>query len=522
MHTRPHALRQEVLREWPLAALTVAGLLLSFFLALGRPPLFDVDEGAFSQATLEMFARGDFLSTYLNGAPRYDKPILVYWLQAASVAAFGASEFAFRLPSAVCATLWCLLVFLFAHRRYGPTVALLAAGSMATSVGVFAVGRFATADGVLNLLVAASMFSAWLYLERGDRRWLYASFAAAALGFLAKGPVAILIPLAVTLLFCLLRRDLKTWMRAAFDARALLLFCAIALPWYVYILQREGWAFVEVFFMKHNIERFSRPLQSHSGGLAYYLPVALVVTLPHTALLVRAFARIRHIWRDDLQCYLLLWFAFVFLFFSFSGTKLPHYLMYGMTGLFLLMAIHGQDWRSRFWPLLPALLGFAGLALLPYAFERLGHTTSDAYYRATLGDARLHFPPAHYAYSAAAAGFCLWLMAAGRNAVALKLVAAGALLVTGLASFVLPAAGAMLQEPVRQMARYAREQGHAVTLWRFNAPSFSVYYGAPTPTRDPRPGDLILTRADRLAELGGLRFDNIHTVKGLVLIRIRP
>src|SRR4051812_39793088 len=86
----------------------VAGL-ASFFWMLGSAPLFDVDEGAFSQATLEMFQRGDFLSTYLNGEPRYDKPILVYWLQAAGVALLGPTEWAFRLPSALCATAWAAL-----------------------------------------------------------------------------------------------------------------------------------------------------------------------------------------------------------------------------------------------------------------------------------------------------------------------------------------------------------------------------------------------------------------------------
>src|SRR5204863_213682 len=70
-------------------SLAAAAVITSFFLLLGGAPLFDVDEGAFSQATLEMFQRGDFLSTYLNGEPRYDKPILVYWLQAASVAHLG-------------------------------------------------------------------------------------------------------------------------------------------------------------------------------------------------------------------------------------------------------------------------------------------------------------------------------------------------------------------------------------------------------------------------------------------------
>src|SRR5215471_10531127 len=102
-----------------LAPLAIVAVLLSFFFALGRAPLFDVDEGAFSQATLEMFERGDFLFTYLNGQPRYDKPILVYWLQAASVLLLGPTEFAFRLPSAVCATLWCALVFAFTKKNHG-------------------------------------------------------------------------------------------------------------------------------------------------------------------------------------------------------------------------------------------------------------------------------------------------------------------------------------------------------------------------------------------------------------------
>src|SRR5574339_1298090 len=116
--------------------LTAVAVLASFFWMLGAAPLFDVDEGAFSQATLEMFQRGDFLSTYLNGLPRYDKPILVYWLQAASVALLGPTEWAFRLPSALCAALWALLTYLFARRHYGEERALFAAIVLATSLGV--------------------------------------------------------------------------------------------------------------------------------------------------------------------------------------------------------------------------------------------------------------------------------------------------------------------------------------------------------------------------------------------------
>ena len=241
---------------------------------LGAAPLFDVDEGAFSQATMEMFQRGDFLSTYLNGVPRYDKPILVYWLQALGVALIGPSEWAFRLPSALCASAWALITYLFVKRFYGPERALLAAVVLATSLGVFIIGRAATADALLNVLIAASMFAAWLHLSTGQRKWLYATHAAIGLGVLAKGPIAILVPFAVTFIFCWLRRDVRTWARAVFDWRALLLLIAIAAPWYVAILIKEGRAFIDGFILKHNVGRFSGPVSGHAGSLLYYFPVA--------------------------------------------------------------------------------------------------------------------------------------------------------------------------------------------------------------------------------------------------------
>jgi len=502
------------------AALTVAAVLLSLFFALGRSPLFDVDEGAFSQATLEMFQRGDFLSTYLNGEPRYDKPILIYWLQAASVQLIGASELAFRLPSAVCATVWAWFTFLFARRQYGLNTALLATGVMATSLGVYIIGRAATADALLNMLIAASMFSVWLHLETGRRAWLYAAFAAIGLGFLAKGPVAVLVPFAVSFLFCVLRRDLKTWSRAVFDPLGLLLFALIALPWYLVILQKEGWAFIEGFFLKHNVNRFGGTLQGHAGSLVYYFPIVLVGTLPFTALLIRVLARVRSAWRDDLQCYLLLWFGFVFVFFSLSGTKLPHYVLYGMTGMFILMAVYAPQLRSRFWALLPALLFFAFLAALPAIVNAVLPKVQDAYYREALADAGQYFGVGYFAFAAAGAVLTVYFMLERRIDLPRKLVASGVVAAIGLSAFVVPVGADLQQEPVKEAALLSRERGYDVIMWRLNAPSFSVYYGRPTPSREPKPGDIVITKAKRLTELPAYGYEVLYARHGIVLVRI--
>lgn len=502
--------------------LAIGAVLASFFWMLGAAPLFDVDEGAFSQATMEMFQRGDFLSTTLNGQPRYDKPILVYWLQAAAVAVLGPTEWAFRLPSAICGVVWGFLTYAFTRRFFGENTGQLAAVVLATSIGVFIIGRAATADALLNLLIAAAMFAAWLHLSSGKRAWLYAAHAAIGLGLLAKGPVAVLVPLAVTFLFCLSRKKLLPWVKAVFDWRALLLLFAIAAPWYALILAKEGWGFVEGFILRHNVGRFGGPMQGHGGSLLYYFPVVLLLTLPFTALLAGAARRVRDIWRDDLQAYLLLWFGFVFVFFSFSGTKLPHYVLYGMTGLAILMAVHAGKLRSAFWALLPALLFLAPLLFLPQVLDWAAVRVRDPYYREVFGAAASYLSPAYFAAIGLFATLVLLGMFDRRFALDRKLAAAALLVSLSLSSFLVPLAGTLQQSAIKEAALLSRERKLEPVMWRLNAPSFSVYRGAPTVTREPRPGDVVLTRARRIAELPpGTRYELLYGKLGIVMVRIR-
>jgi len=392
---------------------------------------------------------------------------------------------------------------------------------LATSLGVHLIGRAATADALLNVLLAASMFAAWLYLSGGQRRWLYAAHAAIGLGVLAKGPIAILVPGATTFLFCWSKRDLRTWARAVFDWRALLLLLAIAVPWYAVILAKEGWPFVQGFFLKHNVARFGGPLQGHGGSLLYYFPVVLLLSLPYTALIVPVARRVREIWRDDLQAYLLLWFAFVFVFFSLSGTKLPHYVLYGYTGLALLMAVRGGELRSPLWALLPALAFFAFLLVLPNVLAQLVPGIADAYYRQALGSLLPHFGTAYFAYFGVVSALVVYAMLEHHTPLARKLTLCGLLAVAGLSTLVVPVAGE-LQAPIREAARLARERHFEVVMWRLNAPSFSVYRGAPTVSREPRVGDVIITRASRLSGLPkGTSYDILFSRGGIVLARIK-
>lgn len=526
-------LRRAVGARLPLLALSLA-VLTALFFRLGEVPLFDVDEGAFGEATREMLARGDYVSTWLNGQPRFDKPILIYWLQAASVSLFGASEFAFRLPSALAAGAWIAAVGVFAATRFERRTGHAAAFIAATSAGVVVIGRGAIADALLNLWLALAMFDIMRYaaapLAPAARIYRRRAFLWIGLGLLTKGPVALLVPGAASLLGFALQRRLPLWWRAVRDPLGWLILLAVAAPWYLLEYARRGDAFLAGFFMRHNVERFLEPLQGHGGGALYYLPALLLVLLPYSGLLFRTLPGLRH-WQalrapGAPDAFLWSWFLFVFVFFSCAGTKLPHYLLYGVTPLFILMArvrhAPGPGWLAFG----PAVLLLAAVAALPwllgYAVPRIG----NAYVREALGRAGVFGAGWHIGAAlllGAALGLALWRRAPPWP----RLAACGQLCAAALGGLLLPAVGELQQGPVKEAALLARTHGWTVHAWRINVPSFSVYRAAPTPvTPLPQPGQIVLTRSDALDDLarmaapGGQGARILYRKGGILLLRM--
>lgn len=502
-----------------LAALIFLLPLLAFFTRLGGAPLFDVDEGAFSEATREMFERQDFLFTYLNGAPRFDKPILVYWLQAAGVLVFGPTEWAFRAPSALCATIWAYATWHFARQRFGRDTALVALAVVSTSFGPFIIGRAATADALLNMLLALTLFDAWRHLESHRRAPLLRSYIWMGLGLLAKGPIALIVPAGVTFVYCASRMAWRPWLRAVFDPLGWAILLAIAVPWYLHALAVHGQAFIDGFFLRHNVQRFTATLEGHAGSAFYYVGVLPLLLLPWIGPLLASLGQVRADAATGVRRFLWLWAAFVVVFFSASGTKLPHYALYGATPLFLLIASHRSELRRAWLHLLAPTLLLAALPWLPLVCEALAQSNAgDAFYRAQLGRALEAAGPLYYLVTGGA--LALWIgvvITWKRIPIWSRLAVAGTLQVAALTLAVTPFLGDVLQGPVRTAGLMARELGGPAVTWRFTtAPSFSVYRQAVTPSRAPEPGELALVRTDRMPEAG---VEVLYRAGGVALVR---
>src|SRR2546427_5052938 len=140
---------------------------------------------------------GDWITPTLNGAPRFAKPILIYWLISGSYLAFGVSEFTARLPSALFGTLLVLMQYAFATRILGPTVGLRAALMLLLNFEVLAIGRMVLTDMVLVFFTTLSIFSFFLAMQGEGRakRWYWGFYIGMALATLTKGPVGVLVPL---------------------------------------------------------------------------------------------------------------------------------------------------------------------------------------------------------------------------------------------------------------------------------------------------------------------------------------
>jgi 4-amino-4-deoxy-L-arabinose transferase-like glycosyltransferase len=504
--------------SWVSGVVLVVAVIVSFFTGLGGVPLFDKDEGAFCEATREMLVSGNYIMPYLNGEPRYDKPILIYWLQAASVKIFGLTEFALRLPSALAAAAWALVTYRFVRRVLDTDRAFLATFFLVTALQVTIIAKAAIADAVLNCFIAISMFCFYRFHESGLRKHFLAGMAATALGTLTKGPVAILIPVATTFVFCLLQKDLKRWLKTLIDPLGILLFLVIAAPWHVVAILDQGRPILDAWILKQSLGRFHHPLEGHSGSIVYYVPVLLVGVIPYTALLFKVLRNVRSDFKEPLRQYLLIWFVFVFVFFSFSGTKLPHYIIYGYTPLFILMAIHLDRLRSDLLLLLPtlALMGF--LLVLPHAMPLVIPRIRDEFARIVAEESLHEF---NWSYQVpVVAGLILVLAAALVRAIPrkVKIVALG-LVVTLLINLdVMPLVGRITQEPIRQAAAIATERDYDVFLWKLNMPSFIFYRQKLTPKGFPQPGDVVLTKIQLMRKLA--EYDPIYQDHGIILARV--
>jgi 4-amino-4-deoxy-L-arabinose transferase-like glycosyltransferase len=309
----------------------VAGLSLG--LGLGQARFWEPDEPRFAEATRQMFERADFLTPYLNGVPRFEKPILFYWLQAPAYAVFGATEFAARLPSALAGLGSVLLLYGIGRRMATARAAFVAALVLATMFRFVTYGRQGLTDvPVLFFIVAAVYGFVRATQPVGSSTAAFAGWASIGLGVLTKGPIG-LVPLVIWGSYAAVRRD-RTLVTRVNPIAGAMMAAAIALPWYIAMIVVHGRGFLD-FALGHEVvaRALSEAAFAPPRGFFYYFKVWPGDAAPWSLLFIAAvgwaIARWRHFDRETRQAlvFSFTWFLSVFLLFSMAQSKVPHYVL---------------------------------------------------------------------------------------------------------------------------------------------------------------------------------------------------
>lgn len=297
---------------------------------------------------------GGTVTPILYGQPWLEKPALYYWRAMSFFKEFGVSDWSARLPST--SATFALIILIFLHmRRFRPGGHLDAALITASCVGIVSFARGASTDMQLAAPFCIGMLGWYAWYETGKKFWLFDLYFFGAIATLAKGPVAPFLALFIILLFVGLRREWAA-LRRTIWLPGILLYLAIVLPWYIAV-QKKNPTFYRLFFLEHNLERFATNRFQHHRPVWFYLAVVLLALMPWTIVALRALVdsiqisiaewKVRHKPQryvghsragDAFPEFLVLWALFPIVFFSFSGSKLPGYILPSVPPLTILTA----------------------------------------------------------------------------------------------------------------------------------------------------------------------------------------
>jgi 4-amino-4-deoxy-L-arabinose transferase-like glycosyltransferase len=374
-----------------------------YFYGLGHLPFVGPDEPRYAQVAREMFLRRDLITPTLGGHTWFEKPVLLYWMMIASFKLFGVTEWSARLPSAISGVLTVAAVFVVGRRlevvkdeeNKLQGYAFWSALAAATTIGIVVFSRAVSFDIILTMtttwaLAFYILYNLWETSEASEkpRGWLLAGFYIfIGLSLLAKGLVGIVIPVGVIGLYHIFQRRLpgrKTFISLFWGFPLALTVAGI---WYAPVIWRHGWLFIDQFFIQHHFARYVSNKYHHSQPVYFYLLVLPLITLPWTAFLINGLLQFKS-WLGQtgsapadratqnssrLMTFALGWFIFPLVFFSFSGSKLPGYILPMLPAAALMVGgqLRGLRSDSGQWPLrtTAALHLLVGIIALVYSWR---------------------------------------------------------------------------------------------------------------------------------------------------------
>ena len=347
---------------------------------LGRPALWEPDEGRYAEIAREMVVTGDYVTPHDDFELYFEKPPLVYWANAASIKIFGVNEFAVRLPAALFSIGQIVVTAALAEIMFGAATGLFAALALALSPLFFGFARFATLDPGLAFFLTAALGALYIaarddsFSQPSSRRWMLIAAAMLAMGTLAKGPIALLLGGTIPLAWLAVEHRLGETAKMPLVWCGLI-YAAIVVPWFV-LMEARNPGFLRFFFIHEHLERYVTSSE-HGWGPWFFIPIVIGGTWPWIFFVptgwsaMRADDTVPASSRRSAANFLAIWFVIVFVFFSIPRSKLGSYILPALPPLaivagYTLARISTIDAVLR--PRLLAAVAIANVVLLAVVF----------------------------------------------------------------------------------------------------------------------------------------------------------
>lgn len=454
-------------------------------------PLIDMDEGAYATVSREMVVNGNWFTTMLNGQPFFDKPVLMYWTQSIGLLIFGDERFSYRFPSLVAYFTWLYVSYQFVKNYLSMDTAWIFLWISIFSLGALLSFKAAIPDAWLILFISLGIYKAYEFIVENDDRALLWAFAWTGFGVLAKGPVALVIVAGSMFFFLLMGRNWRLLVKSLFFWKGWLLFIVIVTPWYLLQTYLFGQIFIDDFFGVQNVGRFMNAMDSHNGNAFYYIFDLVFLTLPFAPILLKSMIPwFKESKQSSFELMMLTWFLLVLVFFTVAATKLPHYLMYGVPPVLIMMAYYFQKMKMK-WGLGATLIAFASLLLaLPQLIEYAAKNEKNPYHYATLHEASAYLPDFYYLWLAIMLLIGLVIIVVSWDKI-VKLFLAGAISALTFNYALFAYAVNLQQGPIIGAADYVKANHLKVITCCIEMPSFNIEAQQFTPMRMPKEGEIV-------------------------------
>ena len=349
----------------------IVGFIVLYFFGLNFVPLLGPDEPRYSQIAREMFERSDWVTPTLGGFNWFEKPALLYWLQIVAYNIFGVSEFSARFFSAIFGLSIVFLIYRLCRRIEGldekkgyysqnaQGLAKFTAISLATCAGLLAFSRGASFDIILTFPITVALicfFTFEIYAPHGQSDHDFRGYFASDIGFLAlfyvfigvaliaKGLIGVVIPFGVVFTYYIFQFRFPPRLFVFSLFWGIPLAALVASAWYLPMYLTHGYGFIDEFFVQHHFQRYTSNKYQHPQPFYFFWWVLPAMTIPWIPFLLMALWNIKD-WRsgtaqtssDYLRYFALAWMIFPILFFSFSGSKLPGYILPALPGAMILI-----------------------------------------------------------------------------------------------------------------------------------------------------------------------------------------